>query len=180
MVIDRYGRYLYRSQDLVWITSTLGSTVNSLTMEPYFESSSSISGSDEEMNPFGSPTKNKVVFCSHCGTNVPKPTYYCHRELASAKMLAGRRHSLPSNSSSDSECDGVSVSPLPVDLLNDRSLETNLLDEDDSELLPEILTPRTATESDGSCSVFEVNLIVTAGSVQFQNVIRISCGYYNI
>ena len=138
-------------------------------MEPYFESSSSsISSSDEETNT--PPTKKKVVFCSHCGTNVPKSTYYRHKELASAKKLAERRHPLPSNSSSDSECDhslwcdSVSVSPLPVDLPNDRQLaiETDPLDEDYSELLPETLTPRTATESDDSCSEDEVNLIVTA------------------
>jgi hypothetical protein len=51
-----------------------------------------------------------------------------------------------------------------VDLPNDRQLaiETDPLDEDYSELLPETLTPRTATESDDSCSEDEVNLIVTA------------------
>jgi hypothetical protein len=46
-----------------------------------------------------------------------------------------------------------------VDLPNDRQLaiETDPLDEDYSELLPETLTPRTATESDDSCSEDEMS-----------------------
>ena len=55
-------------------------------------------------------------------------------------LLKLNRHSLPSNFSSDSECDGVSVSLLSVDLPNDRPLETDTLDKDHSVLLPEILT----------------------------------------